>query len=64
MSAPLKGGEYLIIYRVNRSHPQYVSHDDGDFYVFADKKDAQDYADGNELFRSGQADYQIVRLDI
>jgi hypothetical protein len=57
--------ECVILYRTKGSLRlvEYVSDPDGIMTVFPHMDAAIVYALNNELFNSGQADYQIVELD-
>ncbi len=53
----------MIAYRVNGKVHTVMDEDTGDVTVFPHHDAAVTYADANNLFQSGQADYQIVVLD-
>ena len=53
----------IIAYRVNGGKLQIVTDADGEIEVFPHQDDAVEYADSNQLFKSGQADYQVIVLD-
>ena len=57
-----------ILYRVNGGKLQFVydpddENDHAQISEFPDFDAAVAYVEGNKLFQSGQADYQIVELD-
>ena len=56
--------ECVILYRVNGGRVEFVfdGEQDGEIAVFANPDAAIEYAMKNDLFQSGQADYQIVEL--
>ncbi len=56
----------IIAYRVNGGPVEMVMNfeeDDAKVAVFPNMDNAISYADGNKLFQSGQATYQIIELD-
>lgn len=53
----------IIAYRINGGKVHVVMDEDtGDVAVFPHFDEAIDYADTNNLFQSGQADYQLIEL--
>jgi hypothetical protein len=55
--------DHIIAYRINGGRLEFVLDPEGDVCVFSGADTAISYADGNALFRSGRADYQIIELD-
>ena len=53
----------IIAYRTNDGPVQFVLDDQGDTAIFSHRDEAIRYAEGNRLFHSGQAVYQIIELD-
>jgi hypothetical protein len=55
---------HIIAYRVSDGPVEMVTDDEGNVFEFGSKAEADGYVMGNELFASGQAGYEIIRLEI
>ena len=55
--------ECIIAYRVNGGRVRMVMDEEDEIAIFPHEGKAIAYAYANALFRSGQADHQIIELD-
>lgn len=55
--------DHIIAYRIHDGRLEIVLDPEGEICVFPNADEAIFYADGNALFSSGQADFQIIELD-